>query len=108
MEVDEIYIGGPEKALSGRAAGDKALVVIAAEERGRGIGRIRMRRIPDASSHSLHGFVEHSMEAGSVVHTDGWQRYQSLERKGYGHEVTVLIRQEEGVLTRLVFMSSSP
>jgi transposase-like protein len=90
VEVDETYVGGPEKGVPGRAAKDKALVVIAAQEDGRGIGRIRMRRIPDASGESLGGFIEESVEPGSLVHTDGWDGYAGLSEKGYGHEATVL------------------
>ena len=30
------------------------------------------------------------MEAGSVVHTDGWVGYDPLKSKGYDHEVTFL------------------
>ena len=95
VEVDETYVGGPEEGVPGRAAEDKALVVIAAQEDGRKIGRIRMRRIPDASGLSLHGFIEDSIEPGSIVHTDGWQGYSGLERRGYRHEVTVLEGQKQ-------------
>ena len=35
-------------------------------------------------------FVQDSVEAGSVVHTDGWLDYLPLEGKGYEHEVTFL------------------
>lgn len=90
VEVDETYVGGPEKGVPGRAAKDKALVVIAAQEDGRGIGRIRMRRIPDASAQSLGGFIAESVEPGSLVHTDGWDGYAGLSKKAYGHEVTTL------------------
>ena len=93
VEVDETYIGGPEEGVPGRAAKDKALVVIAAQEDGRGIGRIRMRRIPNASRESLRGFVEDSVEPGSVIHTDGWEGYGGLAKKGYGHAVTLLKRR---------------
>lgn len=101
MEVDETYVGGPEEGVPGRAAEDKALVVIAAQEDGRRIGRIRMRRIPDASSQSLHGFIEDSIEPGSVVHTDGWQGYRGLEGRGYRHDVTILQGQKETALELL-------
>jgi len=90
VEVDEAYIGGEEKGVRGRYTDKKALVVVAAEEDGRGIGRIRMRRIGDASAQSLLPFVEESVEPGSVVHTDGWDGYTGLDTKGYVHEVTVL------------------
>ena len=101
VEVDETYVGGPEEGVPGRAAEAKALVVIAAQEDGRRIGRIRMRRIPDASSQSLHRFLEDSIEPGSVIHTDGWQGYSGLEAKGYPHDVTILAGRKETALELL-------
>jgi transposase-like protein len=68
----------------------KALVVVAAQEDGPGIGRIRMCQIVDASAESLAPFVLDSVVTGSVVHTDGWPGYLPLEKNGYDHEVTVL------------------
>ncbi len=90
VEVDECYIGGPEESLRGRLNLEKALIVVAAQEDGPGIGRIRMRQIVDASAASLVPFVRDSVEAGSVVHTDGWLGYLPLENKGYRHDVTLL------------------
>ena len=49
-----------------------------------------MRRIPDASAESLVPFVRDSVEAGSVIHTDGWLGYLPLANQGYDHEVTFL------------------
>ncbi len=46
--------------------------MIAAQEDGPGIGRIRMRCIADASAPSLIALIEDAIEPGSVVHTDGW------------------------------------
>src|SRR3989441_6947432 len=57
VEVDECYIGGLEEGLPGRLNSDKALIVVAAQEDGPGIGRIRMRQIVDASAASLVPFV---------------------------------------------------
>jgi transposase-like protein len=90
VEVDECYVGGLEEGLPGRLNLTKALVVVAAQEDGPGIGRIRMRQIVDASADSLVPFVRDSIEPGSVVHTDGWLGYLPLESKGYQHEVTFL------------------
>lgn len=95
VEVDETYLGGPEEGMTGRRTENKALIVVAAQEDGKGIGRIRMRRVPDASAGSLLPFVEASVEPGSVVHTDGWKAYQGLKEKGYTHEVTILRRHKE-------------
>jgi ISXO2-like transposase domain len=57
---------------------------------GRGIGRIRMRQIVDASAQSLVPFVLDSVEPGSVIHTDGWLGYLPLEKKSYEHVITFL------------------
>lgn len=42
VEVDECYVGGLEEGLPGRLNLEKALVVVAAQEDGPGIGRIRI------------------------------------------------------------------
>jgi transposase-like protein len=90
IEVDESYIGGEEEGLPGRLNLKKALVVVAAQEDGPGIGRIRMRQIIDASAESLIPFIRHSTQPGSIIHTDGWLGYLPVERHGYEHEVTFL------------------
>ena len=79
VEVDETFVGGEEKGVRGRQTLKKALVVIAAEEDGAGIGRIRMKRIRRASKQQLHGFIQEAVEPDSTIHTDGWAR---LRRPG--------------------------
>jgi len=49
-----------------------------------------MRRVSDTSAASLHPFVEEAVSPDSVVHTDGWEGYTGLDRKGYRHKVTPL------------------
>lgn len=88
VEVDESYFGGISHGHEGRRRGSKALIAIAAQEDGRGIGRIRMQRVPDASAKSLEAFVVLAIAPGSVVHTDGWSGYAGLAAKGYSHEAT--------------------
>lgn len=90
VEVDETYVGGEESEVAGRQTKRKALVVIAAEEDGRGIGRIRMARVPAATKRSLQEFIKWAIEPGSVVHTDGLLAYRGVEALGYQHEITVL------------------
>jgi transposase-like protein len=90
VEVDESYVGGFEAGVRGRQTETKALIVVAAEEDGLGIGRIRLRHIRDASASSLLPFVQESIEPGSGVHTDGWLGYSSLEANGYRHKITFL------------------
>lgn len=89
VEVDEAFVGGLS-AGTGRDGIGKALVAIAAEEDGAGVGRIRLARITDASTPSLHGFIERAIAPGSTVHTDGWAPYQGLEKLGYFHIITRL------------------
>lgn len=75
VEVDETYIGGVEPGVSGRGTETKNIMVIAAEIRGRSIGRIRLRSVADVSAESLVPFVEEVVVPGSIVHTDGWTGY---------------------------------
>jgi transposase-like protein len=90
IEVDETFIGGlAEGAVGGRQKTNKALIIIAAQADGPVIGRIRMRMIADASANSLHAFVIDCIEPGSTLHTDGWQGYAGLEKKGFEREVSV-------------------
>ena len=92
VEVDETYVGGEETGKErGRGAVRKALVIIGAEEDGRGIGRIRMARIPEATRLCLHSFIRQTVEPGSVVHTDGLPAYEGLDAVGYAHEASVLL-----------------
>jgi len=98
VEVDEMYWGGGEEGVMGRAPSGKALVAIAAQEDGAGTGRIRMRRVADASAASLQPFVAAVVEPGSVVHTDGWEGYTGLEGKGYRHEVTLLKKRPQAAV----------
>lgn len=81
VEVDECYIGGLEEGLPGRLNLQKALIVVAAQEDGPGIGRIRMRHILDASAANLVPFVQDSVEPGSVsILMDGWDTFPWTEK----------------------------
>jgi ISXO2-like transposase domain/Transposase zinc-ribbon domain len=90
VEVDEAYWGGQEQGLTGRQREEKALIVVAAQEDGRGIGRIRMRQIADASAESLGAFLREVIQPGAVIHTDGWRGYSGATAQGFVHEVTKL------------------
>ena len=92
---------GLEEGVRGRETERKAMVVIAAQEDGKKIGRIRMRKIDDASGESLLSFIEESIESGSTVHTDGWRGYSGVEAKGYRHKVSVLSQKGPGVMPRV-------
>jgi len=86
VQVDETYIGGERPGKRGRGAAGKTLVVIAVEDQGKHVGRIRLLRVPDASAASLSLAVQEMIEPGSIVNTDGWSGYASVGSKGYAHE----------------------
>ena len=100
VEVDETYVGGPGRGLGRkntihmrhwRSDTTKAIVVVAVEvHEPKGFGRIRMRRVPQASGKYLLPFVSEAIAPGSLVHTDGLPIYQSLPERGYRHERSVI------------------
>jgi transposase-like protein len=95
VEVDETYVGGPEEGMRGRQTETKAIVAVAAEKSGRGIGRIRLRRVMDVSGASLLRFVQDSVMLGSMVYTDGWKGYSGLVKAGYKHQATIINNGDE-------------
>lgn len=103
VEVDEVFIGGPRPGKRGRGAAGKELVLIAAQVDGKRVGRIRLHRIPDASSPSLERAIASSVEPGSKIHTDGWSGYGGLKKLGYAHQV---IRQTAEVGENLLPMAN--
>lgn len=91
VEVDETYWGAGDEALKGRHLVNRVVIAIAVERVGRqGLGRIRLRRIHDASANSLQAFLTEAVEPGSVVHTDGWIGYDRVGKSGYEHRIVFL------------------
>ena len=88
VEVDETLVGGVEEWARGRQTEKKAMIAVAAEKRGPGIGRIRLQRIPDATADNLQAFVQEAVAPGSLLHTDGLLSYDRLEKHGYRHRIT--------------------
>jgi transposase-like protein len=88
VEVDEAYVGGKEKGARGRYTEKKAIVAIAVEILdARGLGRVRLRRVPDVSGQALGPFVNETVEPRTRVLTDGWSGYCGLSKLGYDHVV---------------------
>jgi transposase-like protein len=94
VEVDEAFWGAREAGTVGRGTETKVLIVVAVEEDGRGMGRIRMRSIPDVTRSTLHGFIAEAVEPGSTVRTDGFRTYMGLD--GYVHDRHVQLGRAKG------------
>jgi transposase-like protein len=99
VEVDETYWGADEQPGIGRLTYNKALIAVAVQQNGAGIGRIRLRRIPNLTKVSLHGFIAEAVEPGSTVVTGGLNAYEDL--KGYLHQPIVVKRQSQDAGTLL-------
>jgi transposase-like protein len=98
VEVDETFIGGREvgKGKQGRGAETKTLVVLATECKGKQIGRVRFKCIPEASTECLLQFIEENVEVGSTIITDGWSGYHSLSKsKKYKHQIKTISGSEK-------------
>lgn len=96
VEVDETLVGGIEKGGQRGRGTSKEVVVIAVEiKEPRGLGRVRMRSVPDASGGHLVPFICQVVAPGSEVHTDGWAGYDTLINYDYRRRVTNLAKTED-------------
>ncbi|MGI8902729.1 MAG: IS1595 family transposase [Solirubrobacteraceae bacterium] len=100
VEVDETLVGGVKPGKRGRGAEGKALVMIAVECHDGGPGRVRMRRISNASAELLTVFVLDNVARRSEVRTDAWGGYNDIGRYQFKHVVTNL--SESGDPARVV------
>jgi hypothetical protein len=77
IEVDEAFLGGRN---------NKEIIGIAAEVRGQGTGRIRLRHLQGRSVEEIHGFITGLIEPGSKIISDRHKSYPAIVKKGYEHE----------------------
>ncbi len=91
IEVDKIFVDGPDDNDRGRETEHKAIVAVAVEKNGQGTSRIRLRVIEDVSADSLVPFVQSAVMSGAVVQTGGWKGFAKLAEAGYQHQVSEVI-----------------
>ena len=106
VEADETYLGAAKPGRAGRGAVGKAVVAGAVESRrgkarGRRLGRLRLKAVPDASATSLAGFLSQNLAKPASVVTDGWPAYAGLGAAGYTHEPVNLSRSWGDAALRL-------
>ena len=90
VEADEIYVGAKEAGARGRSLGKKAVVAVAVEENGAGMGRVRLKRVPNAAAATLEDFPLEAVESGSTIRTDGCRSYSRLQKLGCRHDKAVM------------------
>ncbi len=88
IEVDETTVGGEGKGRRGRAyTPEKSIVLGAVEQRGKYLGRIRLRMVEDYRANTLIGFIHDHVTKQSTIVTDGFKAYAGLEKAGFRHRV---------------------
>ena len=96
VEVDEIMVGGVRPGKRGRGAEGKVLVLVAVEKKDKGVGRIRLKPIPNASAPTLEEALSEMVDPESTIRTDGWRGYSQLSKKGYAHIILPHTEQSPG------------
>ncbi|MBI4377292.1 MAG: IS1595 family transposase [Elusimicrobia bacterium] len=84
VEVDETLIGGFAPGDQGRQ--EKNIVIIAAEIQGKGIGRIRLAKLPDETGTPIVNFIKTNVAKGALIVSDGEWAYSWLTDEGYRHQ----------------------
>jgi len=107
VEMDEIFIGGVHAGKRGRGSKGKIIVLIAVEDMGKRIGRIRLSIIPDASSKSIAEATLQMVEPGSTIRSDGWSAYNALTKFGYISAPVTHAAAENGDATPLAHRVAS-
>lgn len=81
IEVDESYFGGTQKGKRGRGASGK-VPVFGLLKRG---GKVYTQVILDAKSATLMPIIRKKVVPDSVVYSDCWGAYNSLDTQGFRH-----------------------
>lgn len=80
VEVDESYFGPRRiRGKRGRGASGKTIVFGVFKRN----GKVYTEIVPDAKKQSLQAIIRGRVDAGSVIHSDGWRGYDGLVDLGY-------------------------
>ncbi len=93
VEVDETYIGGKRKELTGRGVVGKTAVIGAKD---RATNRVSARPIGTTDKPTLQGFVRHHAAQGATIYTDehGSCKGMPFAHEAVNHCVSEYVREE--------------
>jgi hypothetical protein len=77
VEVDQAFLGG---------VNGKEIILIAAEKRGAGSSRIRLKHAKSETAKEVQGFILDAVELGSNIISDRHKSYPTIVEKGYTRE----------------------
>ena len=81
VELDESYFGGHRKGNRGRGAGGKVPVFGILKRK----GKVYTQVIPNASSATLMPIIHQQIQPDSIVYTDCWKAYSSIDVAQFHH-----------------------
>ncbi|MDD5313338.1 MAG: IS1595 family transposase [Dehalococcoidia bacterium] len=83
VEVDETYIGGHRKhCKTGRGAPGKTAVVGIAQRQGKIVSNV----VTDVSRYTVMPLIKKNVAKHTMIYTDEFVTYFTLDKYGYGHE----------------------
>lgn len=79
VDVDEFFIGGPQRGKRGRSKGKKKEVVMGIQMKKGGIIRCYAKQINGAGTKELKPFFQKFINKVAVIRTDKWRGYRPLK-----------------------------
>lgn len=79
VEVDEFFIGGPQRRKRGRSRGKKKEVVMGIQIKKGGIVQCYAKQIQNAGTKELKPFFQKFISKAALIKTDKWRGYRPLK-----------------------------
>ena len=86
VEVDEAFMMGVKRITPKHRA--NPIVMVGVEDRGKTIGRIRLKHIQIDDTKNICGFIQENVLRNSTIISDGERSYENVESQGYHHICT--------------------